>query len=177
MNIYLLGGMLALLAIGLVALALKLVAMVRAGRPLLAVGRLQWHLPRRNRNPAPRPAEEPQPDVQMRARFQNLVTGVERPEAEAKPYLQAEAGLEDEDQPTAAAEAEPDCAAAIERRIEAEFDRYCDGEIDLPAFEAALALIEAELRSGSVQEEDQIGQAESVIAWCKDWVRQQQLAA
>lgn len=204
MNIYLLAGIIAALAIVLVALAFKLVAMIRAGRPLIAVGRLEWHLPRAKRTPASEPADEPQPDVQLRARFQNLVAGSNQPaepgaepdviaEAElAAPQPAAEAGLQTGD-PSPSAEqdaveseaeaealeeakikAETDVATEIERRIEIEFDRYCDGEIDLPAFEATLALIEEELQAEATRDGDQ---AEAVIAWCKDWVRQQRLAA
>lgn len=227
MNIYLLAGIIAALAIVLVALAFKLVAMIRAGRPLIAVGRLEWHLPRAKRAPASEPADEPQPDVQLRARFQNLVAGSNQPAepgaepkviaeaelaapqpaaeaglqtddpspsaeqdaveteaeagieaaADAEVYVEAEAEAEAEALEEAEVEAETDVATEIERRIEIEFDRYCDGEIDLPAFEATLALIEEELQAEATQEGDGAGQAEAVIAWCKDWVRQRRLAA
>lgn len=175
-------------------IASKTLAMVREGRPLVAVGALQWHgsAPRANPQPRQQPAHAADPHkpkllAALSARLRPAAQGAVEAVPEAPPrersrrlaslseFRAAELGinLTVSNQPAA------DFAAGVEQQIEAELDRLCSGMIDLPTFAACVAAQQVELdrHLAAVPDAETVAALEAaatIIAFSRDWVSQQQ---
>lgn len=177
-------------------IASKTLAMVREGRPLVAVGALQWHgnAPRTRPQPQQRqqPAHAADPNkprllaalsARLRPAVQAAVEGVpegpprerSRRLASLSEFRAAELGinLTVSNQPAA------DFAAGVEQQIEAELDRLCAGFIELPTFAAFVAAQQVALDRHLAAAPDAettaaLEAAAAIIAFSRDWVRQQQ---
>lgn len=172
----------------------KTLAMVRDGRPLVAVGALEWY------GNAPRAKAQAQPHARQQsvdavkpgrlaalsARLRPTARVVAEPVPEGPPrersrrlaslseFRAAELGINFavSTQPAA------DFAAGIEQQIESELDRLCAGMIDLPTFAAFVAAQQAELDGHFAAAPDPettaaLEAAAAVIAFSHDWVSQQ----
>lgn len=196
MELYLLSGLVLLLAVLLAILAIKFVEMVRADRPLLAIGSFEWRLASQDRQSRPTVSSqksgnraetaskmgnwlrrsgksgldtEPNAMPAPRLRQRRILTISEVAQIE-KQIKANQLGL-DIYRPA------PDFIQLIESRLELVFDRYCVGSAKLEDFQDILDSLEQEfgrarmLGSASASE---VAQAEQVIAWCRNWLAEQE---
>ncbi len=184
MQIFILGAVLIGLTVLLGFIVIRTVAMIRARRPLLAIGPVQWQAPVRpvTAQAAPEPPLEradvsgfgratpaspmplPQPPTAApRERARKLVSVSELARAAAQPPIVA-AGF----------------YAGIEARLEASFGALCDGTINPDAY---LARIDEEfagvqriqanlgpLAADALHAE--VADAIAALQWCREWAQQ-----
>jgi hypothetical protein len=207
MELYLLTGFVVLLAVIMAIIVIKLIAMVREGKPLLAIGSLAVPLPNGGRPqraaPAPPRAREAAPPAEKASRsglglFKRASVAVappavneEEPAAErtrsrrilsVSEYEQAQAEPVPALPTALPATPGPDRADAVEAAIGAALDRYCDGTSDLDDFIAVLRRLDAEVQAdadafGAATLPDDLRRAQETIAWSLDWAHQEQQAS
>lgn len=181
---------LGLLALAMVAIVSKLIGMVRDGRPLLALGRIQLQSPAARTRPEQPKSNPPKPggrplQTALRARFAAQFSPVIPAIAEAEPRQRARRLLTASEFATAEANPMPQArspsiasyAAMVEARLEHQLDRSCATELGLAEFasliETESMAAERDLAGDDATVVAELAQVRATLAYCRDWISQQ----
>lgn len=185
MQIYILGAVLIFLAGLLGFIIIRTVAMVRARRPLIAIGPIAWHA-RPARSMAPR-VPQPLADAAPASYRGQAAPGA----SQALPHLPARTPPRPRERSLASVSelalakdqfpaVEAGFYAQIEQRLEASFDALCDGTISPDVYLARIDGEFAEVRRiqgrlGPLAADAlhaEVAEAVAALQWCRDWALQ-----
>ncbi|MDP3906615.1 hypothetical protein [Novosphingobium sp.] len=188
MQIYLFGLVLLGLVVLLGFIMVRTAAMVRQQRPLIAVGPIQWHGPvaRTAHQPAaPQPVAAPAAEPGFgRAAAPEPAAAREPAQANDPPRERMRKLVSVSELEQHEADAELITAGyyrAVEARLEAAFEDFCGGTLDLAGYSALLDreyadALRAQTRLGPLADDTLHAEAADAIGalnWCRDWAREQ----